>query len=57
MRFFDDKLGYSPVLKKPLRVIDEFVECMNVTDAELKSLRIPGVRAEDIRQLLIEIYL
>jgi hypothetical protein len=23
MRFFDDKLGYSPVLKKHQRVIDE----------------------------------
>ena len=23
MRFFDDKLGYSPVLKKYQRVIDE----------------------------------
>ena len=37
--------------------MEKFVESMNVTDAELKSLRIPGVRAEDIRQLLIETYL
>ena len=37
--------------------MEKFVESMNVTDAELKSLRIPGVRAGDIRQLLIETYL
>lgn len=35
----------------------QFVENMNLTDAELKSLRIRGVRAEDIRQLLTDTYL
>ena len=37
--------------------MEKFVGSMNVTDTELKSLRIPRVRAEDIRQLLIETYL
>lgn len=35
----------------------QFVENMSVTDAELKNLRIRGVKAEDIRQLLIDTYL
>lgn len=37
--------------------MQQFVENMNVTDAEVKSLRIRGVRADDIRQLLIDTYL
>ena len=35
----------------------EFMSRMNVTDNELKSLRIRGVKAEDIRQLLMATYL
>lgn len=34
----------------------KFVESMSLTDTDIKSLRIRGVRAEDIRKLLIETY-
>ncbi len=37
--------------------VEKFVGSMSVTDAELKSLRVRGVKAEDIRQLLIDTYL
>ena len=37
--------------------MQSFVKAVNVTDAELKSLRIRGVKAEDIIQLLTETYL
>ena len=37
--------------------MQRFVENMNLKDIELKSLRIHGVKADDIRQLLIETYL
>jgi len=36
--------------------METFVKSLNITDAELKSLRIRGVRPEDIRQLLIDTY-
>ena len=35
----------------------DFIEVMNVTDQEIKNLKLRGVRAEDVRQLLIETYL
>ena len=34
-----------------------FIEEMNVTDQEIKNLRLQGVRAEDIRKVLIDTYL
>ena len=34
-----------------------FIESMNVTDMEIKNLKLRGVRADDIRQLLTETYL
>ena len=44
----------------PAEVRDDmevFIERMNITDQEIKSLKIRGVGAEDIRQLLINTYL
>ena len=35
----------------------KFIDAMNVSDQEIKNLKIRGVRAEDIRQLLINTYL
>lgn len=35
----------------------DFIEAMNVTDQEIKNLKLRGVRAEDIRQLLVDTYL
>lgn len=37
--------------------METFIERMNITDQEIKSLKIHGVSAEDIRQLLISTYL
>ncbi|WP_303814699.1 hypothetical protein [Selenomonas ruminantium] len=37
--------------------MEKFVGSMGVTDAELKSLRIRGVKAEEIQQLLVDTYL
>lgn len=34
-----------------------FIELMNVTDLEIKNLKLPGVKADEIRQLLTETYL
>ena len=34
-----------------------FIDAMNVTDQEIKNLRLRGVKAEEIRQLLIDTYL
>ena len=34
-----------------------FIELMNVTDLEIKNLNLPGVKADEIRQLLTETYL
>ena len=35
----------------------DFIESMNVSDQEIKNLKLRGVRAEDIRQLLVDTYL
>lgn len=35
----------------------DFIEAMNVSDQEIKNLKLRGVRAEDIRQLLVDTYL
>lgn len=35
----------------------QFIEEMNITDQEVKNLKLRGVKAEDIRRLLTEIYL
>ena len=37
--------------------MEKFVGSIGVTDAELKSLRIRGVKAEEIHQLLVDTYL
>ena len=34
-----------------------FIEAMNVTDQEIKNLKLRGVKAEEIRQLLIDTYM
>ena len=35
----------------------DFIESMNVSDQEIKNLKLRGVRAEDIRKLLVDTYL
>ena len=35
----------------------DFIDVMNVSDQEIKNLKLLGVRAEDIRQLLVDTYL
>ena len=37
--------------------MERFVDLLNVTDQELRSLRLRGVRAADIRRVLVEAYL
>lgn len=37
--------------------MDTFIQAMNLTDQELKNLGLRRIRAEDIRQILIETYL
>ena len=39
------------------RDMGRFIEGMNITDQEVKMLNLRGVRAEDIRQLLVDTYL
>lgn len=34
-----------------------FIDAMNVTDQEIKDLKLRGVKAEDIRRLLVDTYL
>jgi hypothetical protein len=34
-----------------------FIEEMNVTDQEIRNLKLRGVKAEDIRRLLTDMYL
>ncbi len=35
----------------------KFIGSMNITDQEIKNLGIRGVKAEEIRQLLVDTYL
>ena len=44
----------------PVEVRDDmatFIDSMNVTDLEIKNLKLRGVKADDIRKLLTETYL
>ena len=34
-----------------------FIDAMNVTDQEIKNLKLYGVKAEDIQRLLVDTYL
>ena len=34
-----------------------FIDVMNVTDLEIKNLKLRGVKAEEIRRLLVDTYL
>lgn len=35
----------------------KFIEEMNITDLEIKNLKLGGIKAEDIKQLLIDTYM
>ena len=37
--------------------METFIQTMNVTDQEIKNLKLNGVKAEDIRKLLEDTYL
>lgn len=49
-----DRCKLPPEVRQDMAI---FIEKMNITDQEIKNLKLRGIRAERIRQLLIEKYL